>query len=361
MRISLILPPVGLSGGIRVLAIYAQGLQARGHEVTVVSPAHYRPSALRRAVRYLRGRRERWGPTRPVPYFKEAGVRHQVLETYRPVRDADVPDGDVVVATWWETAPWVADLSAAKGAKAYFVQDYGAAGQELEKVVPTWSLPLHLITISRFLMDLMREHGVTAPIDLVPNGVDTNLFHAPPRERNATPTVGTIYRELPEKGCGVVLEAVRIARERVPGLRLVGFGGRRPEPVPAALDGASFTWGASDAELRTIYASCDAWLFGSRREGFGLPLLEAMACRTPVVATPAGAAPELTEPGGGALVPADDPAAMADAIERVVTAPPETWRAMSDTAFATARTYSWPRAIERFEAALRQAVDARSA
>ena len=99
------------------------------------------------------------------------------------------------------------------------------------------------------------------------------------------------------------------------------------------------------------------WLFSSRSEGFGLPLLEAMACRTPVIATPAGAAPEVCAGGGGILVPIDDPADMARAIERVAGLPEAAWREMSDKAHATASRYTWDDATDRFEAALNRAVE----
>ena len=59
------------------------------------------------------------------------------------------------------------------------------------------------------------------------------------------------------------------------------------------------------------------WLFGAREEGFELPILEAMACRTPVLGTPAGAALELLVDGAGILVPREDPDAMARAIVEV--------------------------------------------
>jgi glycosyltransferase involved in cell wall biosynthesis len=108
--------------------------------------------------------------------------------------------------------------------------------------------------------------------------------------------------------------------------------------------------------LRDIYARCDAWLFGSRMEGFGLPILEAMACRTPVIATPAGAAPELLSGGGGVLVPAEDPRAMARAILRVCSLSPLRWRRLSDAALTTAASYSWEGAAERFEKALEHAL-----
>src|SRR5213076_2618834 len=89
-------------------------------------------------------------------------------------------------------------------------------------------------------------------------------------------------------------------------------------------------------KLREIYAKADAWLFASRSEGFGLPILEAMACRTPVIATPAGAAPELLASGGGVLVPPENPAAIAQAIEQICAMDNSSWRAMSDKALSTA-------------------------
>jgi glycosyltransferase involved in cell wall biosynthesis len=101
-----------------------------------------------------------------------------------------------------------------------------------------------------------------------------------------------------------------------------------------------------------VYARCDAWLFASRSEGFGLPLLEAMACRTPTIATPTGAAPELAEAGGGVLVPFEDPRAMAAEIVRMVTLPDADWRRASDAAHAAATRYTWADAAVLFEAAL---------
>ncbi len=86
-----------------------------------------------------------------------------------------------------------------------------------------------------------------------------------------------------------------------------------------------------------------------------MPILEAMACRVPVIATPTGAAPELIAPGGGMIVPMDDPAAMAREIERIVRLPDEQWRAMSDLAHQTATRYTWDDATDLFETALLRA------
>jgi glycosyltransferase involved in cell wall biosynthesis len=89
-----------------------------------------------------------------------------------------------------------------------------------------------------------------------------------------------------------------------------------------------------------------------------LPILEAMACRTPVIGTPAGAAPDLLSQGGGIMVPMEDPHAMAQAIVDVCRMKEEEWKALSDRALETVTGYTWEDATDRFEAALRQVVTA---
>ncbi|PSP31593.1 MAG: glycosyl transferase family 1, partial [Cyanobacteria bacterium QS_8_48_54] len=239
---------------------------------------------------------------RQPSHFDNIDVPCQLIDRYRPVADADVPDADVVVATWWETAEWVAKLSPAKGAKAYFMQDYGAPGQELEKIVPSWSLPLHIITISQWLANMISEYCGEIPITVIPNAVDLERFHAQPRSKQHCPTVGMNYSPLFTKGSDIALDAVEIARKTLPNLNLLVYGSNPQWKLPPLPPNTTYKYQPTDEEVRTIYASCDAWLFASRIEGFGLPILEAMACRTPVIGTPAGAAPELLSDGAGVLV-----------------------------------------------------------
>lgn len=369
MRITFVCPFLGLAGGIRVIAIHAQSLVARGHEVTVVSTPLAQPRLKSRLGALARGRG--WPVNRGVrgPYFAPFGGRLIELDRHRPVVDADLPDADVVVATWWETAEWVNGLSASKGAKAYFIQHYEAhPGQPKERVDATWLMPMHRIVVSRWLADLgERRFGVERPT-LVANGVDVAQFSSPERAMQRVPTVGVMYSTIPYKGLDVSLQAVRIARERVPDLRLVAFGAMEPTADLPLPERTEFHLRPGQDLIPMLYGACDAWLFASRTEGFGLPLLEAMACRTPVIGTPSGAAPELIERGGGVLVRPDDPADMASAIERVAGMGDESWRAMSDAAYRTASTHTWAEATGRFERALEAAVlkadsgvDARSA
>ena len=359
MKITFLSPQFNLTGGHRVMAIYAQKLHERGHEVAVVGSRLPGPS-LRDIARSLV--REGSWPRRSegMPsHFDGIDADCRLLDRPGPIRDSDVPDADVVIATWWETAEWAAALSPGKGAKVYFIQHHEVWPYlPVERVKATWRLPMPKIVVAGWLADLARERYGDDRATVVLNAVDRDQFHAPPRGKNAVPTVGMMYSTVHFKGCDVTLEAVRLAAGRIPGLRLIAFGSHEVDPGRLPLpDGTEFHLRPPQAEIRHLYAGCDAWLFGSRDEGFGLPILEAMACRTPVIGTPVGAAPELIGEGGGCLVRPEDPRDMADAIGRIMALPDDRWRALSDAAHATASRYSWDDAADRFEAALIGAVE----
>ena len=352
MRVTFVLPHAGLAGGIRVCAIYAQALRARGHDVFVVSTPKPLPGSLRKRVKQFLS-----GPKPAEPgHFDHAGVPHKVIDRWRPVVDADVPDADVVIATWWETAEWVAKLSPAKGRKAYFVQhDERFANQPLDRVAATFGLPFYRITIAQWLVDLaLNEYGVDQ-IDLVPNGVDAEQFSAPPRSKQKIPTVGMMFSTAHFKGCDIALEAYKTAMRNVANLRLVAFGQHHPNETLSLPKEAVFHYRPAQDKIKDVYAACDAWLFASRSEGFGLPILEAMACRTPVIGTPTGAAPELIGRGGGVLVKPQDPIDLARAIERVCRLSMKDWSDLSDAAYATAQANTWQRCADAFEASLKKA------
>ena len=356
MKVTFVCPTFDMGGGQRVIALYADQLEARGHDVVVVAPPARRPG-LREVLRSVRkARRFKWKTTKAPSHFD--GLTHltKVLDCYRPVCERDVPDADVVIATWWETAEWVAGLPDRKGSKVYFIQGHEIFPYlPVDRVEATLRNDFRKITISQRMVDILRELYDEPAATLVPNGVDVRQFRTPPRSKNPTPTVGFVYSPGPVKGADVALRAYAIAAKRVPGLRLASFGTERPVVDVELASRIDFTRLPSQRQIPRIYSQCDAWLFPSRNEGFGLPILEAMACRTPVIGTPTGAAPELIGQGGGLLVPIDDPEAMADAIVNVVGLEESEWRRLSDRALDTARRNSWDSSIDLFEDALEAA------
>ena len=358
MRITFICPNADLSGGIRVLATYAQRLHDRGHDVVVFSKAPDLPSVPRRIVRWLRGR----GWQRPVQpgrsHFDGLTIDFRRIPSGRPLRIGDLPDADAIVATWWQTAEWIEQAPRSKGAKVFFAQGYEVADWlPEERVRRVWQLPFHKIVVATWLQDLARDAFGDSDVSLVPNSVDLAQFNVPPRTMPAHPTVGFVYSPAHFRGCDTILEAVARARQQLPGLRLVAFGSHPLSdalPLPPDTD---FRFTPTQEAICAAYASCTAWLFGSRREGFGLPILEAMACRTPVIATPGGAAPDILSRGGGYLVPHDDPEAMAGRIVALCAMSAAEWRSMSEEAYSNVASYTWDDAVDRFEAALRRAIE----
>ncbi|MDB4976890.1 MAG: glycosyl transferase group 1 [Myxococcaceae bacterium] len=350
-----------LSGGDRVISIYAERLQKRGHKLFVITPPYPPPTLAEQARSILRGRgvipQHVHGPS----HFTNSPVPHVRLDRYRPIVDSDLPDADVVISTWWETAEWVAKLSPEKGAKACFLQHFEAFDYLPKKrVEATWRLPLHKITISNWLVDLARDKFGDSDVSLVYNSVDTQQFHAPERTRNAEPVVGMLYNHAPWKGVPVSVAALDEVRKEFPNLRLVTFGATEVKPMTPLPDYATHHVSPAQDKIKDLYAQCDVWLCGSTSEGFHLPPLEAMACRCPVVSTKVGGPLDVVRDGvNGYLVPVDDQAGLADRLKKVLRLAPDAWRKMSDAAYATATHYTWDDATDLFEAALLRTIERR--
>jgi glycosyltransferase involved in cell wall biosynthesis len=356
LRITLVLPHAGAYGGIRVLAVYAEQLQRRGHIVTVVSWPQNTPTLGARVRGLLRGRG--WGVKASRSYFDDFEVDHRVLDSKRPVTDADVPDADVVVATWWETAPAVAALSPAKGAKCYFIQhdERQISIDCVDAVAATYRLPMHKLVVAPWLADMLRREFNQADVDVVLNSVDSQRFSGPERGKQQRPTVGLMFSHAPFKNSQLAVRAIAAARQEVPDLQVKAFGLTIPSPQTPLPDNCHYLYDPDDAAIVRTYSSCDAWLFTSVSEGFGLPILEAMACRTPVIATPAGVAPKLVTPHTGWLLPDFEPSSMTEAIVAAMAMDDGRWRAMSQACRDAVVGYTWEHAATRFEAGLRRAI-----
>jgi glycosyltransferase involved in cell wall biosynthesis len=192
---------------------------------------------------------------------------------------------------------------------------------------PSWYSPLYVrwqrtvlpriargarlvVTDSTFSKQELAELlGVDAVV--VPCGVDHERFR-PGTPDTDRPYVLTVASHTARKNLASLrLAANRLARD---GIALVAAGGARPQFAAEGDLGAIRLLGhVPDDELPALYAGASAFVLPSRYEGFGLPVLEAMASGVPVVAADRTALPE-TAGGAAVLADPDDPEALADAI-----------------------------------------------
>jgi glycosyltransferase involved in cell wall biosynthesis len=206
-----------------------------------------------------------------------------------------------------------------------------------------------VIAISTHVAETLVERlGIpTEQITVVHSGIDHTRF-APPAAANVREPI-LLYPSFPwrHKNHPRLFEAFALVRRRHPDLRLVLTGpGHAPQPPSSGIDVRGYV---SLDELVSLYRRASALVFPSLYEGFGQPLLEAMASGCPVAASNASAIPEIC--GGAArLFDATGPEAIAEAIEDVL-ATPAPW---VERGLARAATFSWEATARSTEGVYRE-------
>ncbi|GAA0523564.1 glycosyl transferase family 1 [Saccharopolyspora subtropica] len=188
-----------------------------------------------------------------------------------------------------------------------------------------------LLTVSESsAADIQRDFRVDPrQLRVVPLGVDAEVFTPPTAPRVPGRIVAMASADTPMKGIGTLLEAVaKLRTERDVELVLVAKptpGGPTEQRIEelAIGDVVRTVSGLTDAELAGLLGSAEVACVPSLYEGFSLPTVEAMACATPLVASRAGAIPEVAGRDGECadLVPPGDAEALARALAGLLDSP----------------------------------------
>jgi glycosyltransferase involved in cell wall biosynthesis len=221
--------------------------------------------------------------------------------------------------------------------------------------------------------DLIKLLGVSPDrIDVVPNGLGTVPRELPLSEAETRERFGLGRRRVllslsakrPHKNLAALIGALaRIPVERRPLLVLPGYptwyeGELRERVASAGVAGdVCFLGWVSGAEIEGLWAVADAFVFPSLYEGFGLPVLEAMARGVPVACSNASSLPEVA--GDAALLfDPHDESAIASALERLLGDPIEAERLRS-AGRERAQLFTWERTARlTLESYTRALVDA---
>ena len=192
-----------------------------------------------------------------------------------------------------------------------------------------------LIAVSAALGARLVELGAEpARVTVLRNGVDLAQFRPPP-ERDAArtalgiagPTLLSVGHLIPRKGHDRVITALTRLPEPVR-LLIAGDGPLAGElrALAARLGVAGrvrFLGTVPHAGLAAVYGAADALVLASSREGWANVLLEAMACGTPVVASPIPGNDEVVAaPAAGLIAAENTPAGLAAAVSALLAAPP---------------------------------------
>jgi glycosyltransferase involved in cell wall biosynthesis len=219
-----------------------------------------------------------------------------------------------------------------------------------------------LITVSTSSQrDICRDFKIPAQrVRVIPLGVDTRVFRARQAERVPGRIIAVASSDSAIKGVATLLQATaKLVTDRDVHLVIVGQPAPATERLAAELSLAgrvTFTHGLDDQAFSALLASAEVAVVPSLYEGFSLPAVEHMASGTPLVASRAGALPEVTGDAAVLVRPADSEE-LAGVLRRLHDSPAQR-AALADRALRRVRErFAWPAVARATVAQYAEAMD----
>lgn len=345
MKINVIVPFTFMTGGIRVVFEYCNRLKKRGYDVKIYVPMIAYSFKNRGVLGIINRLKESLGNTfkrgKRVNWFDlnvEIKLVPYICNTF--IRDADI-----CIATAWPTAYDVERLNKKKGKKVYFIQHYEVWSGKKELVDNSYRLDLNQIVIAKWLKNLMKEN-FNKESKLIYNGIDESEFYFGDKPKNKDIVISILYHNLEWKGFSDGIKAIELVKKKYPNIKVKAFGTEKGLDIPEYIE---FYENPKRDTLKKIYIESDIYVFPSRNEGWGLTIIEAMACKCCVIGTNTGALSEVGKNNENSLIskPMDIESLSNDIIK--VIEDDKLRKKLSNNGFELALNFEWNKSVDKLE------------
>jgi O-antigen biosynthesis protein len=326
MKIAYVLPMTWACGGILAPLSQINSLAVRGHELAVFAPKDSRVD---------------WFPL-AVPI--------------RPHQDAPVKESYEAVVFVGDT--FATQLFASARQRYLLVQGKDhlwVAGPKQKQLLQAYQDPqYHILAVSCWLADFVREECNNTRVTVVANGVDPNRFFPAPTQREKLRLL--LEGNFPDRNKNVIAAIELVGRIRQFFQVEVWAMARRFASAGSLIDKVILD--PPTEEVAGVYQQCDALIKTSIMEGFGLPHLEAMACGCVPITYASGGVMDFCRHGENSLVAGvGNLPALANHTLHFLSDPQLRSR-LRTGALATAKSYNWPKIADLLEKVFAEGAEA---
>lgn len=276
-------------GSHRVIYEYANYLANISHEVRLIYPDLLSKfpgnKSYLNLCKGLINKLQRTISTNNINWFK---LNSNIEKIFVPDLTANyIPDADIVIASAWQVAEYLAEYDESKGKKVYIIHhDEALSGYPSDRVRKTWYLPIQKVAVSRWTYESVKQ-TTEEYLTYIPNGIDNNLYRIVNPVENRSMQVCMAYSPRAIKDIQTGIYALSIAKKRFPKITAKLFGVfPKSSLIP---NWAIYYRNRPDKFIvEEIYNRSAIFICSSLYEGFGLPVAEAMGCGCAVVTTDCG-------------------------------------------------------------------------
>lgn len=349
MKINILVPFTAPTGGIRVMFLYSNYFVSKGHDVVCYVPMKaykFSNKPILKVVKSSLGNVLKRGSK--VNWFN-CNFKIKLVPV---ISNTFVRDADISIATAWPTAYDLNMFKESKGKKVYFVQGYETWSGDKKEVEDTYRFSLNKVVITKELQKKMLDN-FKEESHIVYNGLDSNEFISEEKISNENIKILMLYNRASNKGTIEGIDVLKRIKEKYKNVHIRLFGFKKGNNIPSDFE---FFENPERKDLINLYRESDIYVFPSKKEAWGLPVMEAMANKCAVVGNNVGCVKELCTNGENALIVDNlDYKVMEEKIEELINNR-ELLIKIQNGGYELAKDFKWENSFKKFEGYLKSLI-----